>query len=110
MVALRLSLDFKALIQKAIQSSGAEQSAEDVQRAAGRGFHAARDRITPQVNGSFQCSGKVVHCVRLLTNGFFRGCVLTVLREALDEAGVSPADIDAVAFTKGPGMTICLVI
>ena len=36
-----------------------------------------------------------------------RGCVLTVLREALDEAGVSPADIDAVAFTKGPGMTMC---
>ena len=36
--------------------------------------------------------------------GLLRGCVLTVLREALDEAGVSPADIDAVAFTKGPGM------
>ena len=30
--------------------------------------------------------------------------MLTVLREALDEAGVSPSDIDAVAFTKGPGM------
>ena len=38
-----------------------------------------------------------------------RGCVLTVLREALDEAGVSPADIDAVAFTKGPGMGAPLV-
>ena len=35
---------------------------------------------------------------------FCRGCVLTVLREALDEAGVCPSDIDAVAFTKGPGM------
>ena len=41
--------------------------------------------------------------------GLLRGCVLTVLREALDEAGVSPADIDAVAFTKGPGMGAPLV-
>ena len=40
----------------------------------------------------------------------FRGCVLTVLREALDEAGVAPADIDAVAFTKGPGKTAVVVI
>lgn len=38
-----------------------------------------------------------------------RSCVLTVLREALDEAGVSPSDIDAVAFTKGPGMGAPLV-
>ena len=30
--------------------------------------------------------------------------MLTVLREALEEAGVAPKDIDAVAFTKGPGM------
>jgi len=33
-----------------------------------------------------------------------RQYVLTVLREALEEAGVAPKDIDAVAFTKGPGM------
>uniref|UniRef100_A0A8C5SAY1 N(6)-L-threonylcarbamoyladenine synthase n=1 Tax=Laticauda laticaudata TaxID=8630 RepID=A0A8C5SAY1_LATLA len=36
-------------------------------------------------------------------------CVLTVLREALEEAGVKPEDIDAVAFTKGPGMGAPLV-
>ena len=36
--------------------------------------------------------------------------MLTVLREALDEAGVSPSDIDAVAFTKGPGMMIHLAL
>jgi len=30
--------------------------------------------------------------------------VLTVLREALDEAGVRPEQIDAIAYTKGPGM------
>jgi len=30
--------------------------------------------------------------------------VLVVLREALDEAGITPDKIDAVAYTKGPGM------
>jgi len=30
--------------------------------------------------------------------------VLTVLREALDEAGLGPDQIDGVAYTKGPGM------
>lgn len=30
--------------------------------------------------------------------------VLTVLREALDEAGLTPAQLDGVAYTKGPGM------
>jgi len=30
--------------------------------------------------------------------------VLTVLREALDEAGITPKEIDGVAYTKGPGM------
>jgi len=30
--------------------------------------------------------------------------ILTVLREALDEAGVTSEQIDAVAYTKGPGM------
>lgn len=30
-----------------------------------------------------------------------RSVILTVLREALDEAGLSPADIDCVAYTKG---------
>jgi len=30
--------------------------------------------------------------------------VLTVLREALDEAGLEPDQIDGVAYTKGPGM------
>ncbi|XP_060758890.1 tRNA N6-adenosine threonylcarbamoyltransferase isoform X2 [Neoarius graeffei] len=33
-----------------------------------------------------------------------RGVILTVLREALDEAGLKPSDIDCVAYTKGPGM------
>lgn len=33
-----------------------------------------------------------------------RDNVLTVLREALDEAGVKPNQLDAVAYTKGPGM------
>ena len=30
--------------------------------------------------------------------------VLVVLREALEEANISPQQIDAVAFTRGPGM------
>ena len=32
-----------------LYSSGAQQPAEDVQRAARRGLHAARDCVTPQV-------------------------------------------------------------
>lgn len=38
-----------------------------------------------------------------------RAVVLTVLKEALEEAGVKPEDIDCVAFTKGPGMGAPLV-
>jgi len=38
-----------------------------------------------------------------------RSVVLDLVREALDEAGVKPSDIDAVAFTKGPGMGAPLV-
>ncbi|XP_034642529.1 probable tRNA N6-adenosine threonylcarbamoyltransferase isoform X2 [Trachemys scripta elegans] len=38
-----------------------------------------------------------------------RGCVLAVLREALQEAGLEPADVDCVAYTKGPGMGAPLV-
>ncbi|TRY58915.1 hypothetical protein DNTS_003122 [Danionella cerebrum] len=38
-----------------------------------------------------------------------RGVILTVLREALDEAGIKPAEIDCVAYTKGPGMGAPLV-
>lgn len=30
-----------------------------------------------------------------------RGVILTVLQEALDEAGLKPADVDCVAYTKG---------
>jgi hypothetical protein len=33
-----------------------------------------------------------------------RKFVLSVLREALDEAKVSPADVDCICYTKGPGM------
>ncbi len=38
-----------------------------------------------------------------------RNAVLTVLREALTEANVTKDDIDAIAFTKGPGMGAPLV-
>uniref|UniRef100_A0A672GT03 N(6)-L-threonylcarbamoyladenine synthase n=1 Tax=Salarias fasciatus TaxID=181472 RepID=A0A672GT03_SALFA len=38
-----------------------------------------------------------------------RAVILTVLQEALDEAGLKPADIDCVAYTKGPGMGAPLV-
>eukprot|EP00095_Tigriopus_kingsejongensis_P003465 maker-scaffold13_size735724-snap-gene-6.21 protein:Tk03465 transcript:maker-scaffold13_size735724-snap-gene-6.21-mRNA-1 annotation:"probable o-sialoglycoprotein endopeptidase" len=38
-----------------------------------------------------------------------QGVVLTVLREALDEAQLKPQDIDAIAYTKGPGMGAPLV-
>uniref|UniRef100_A0A9J8CKA1 N(6)-L-threonylcarbamoyladenine synthase n=2 Tax=Cyprinus carpio TaxID=7962 RepID=A0A9J8CKA1_CYPCA len=38
-----------------------------------------------------------------------RGVILTVLQEALDEAGLKAADIDCVAYTKGPGMGAPLV-
>eukprot|EP00038_Savillea_parva_P013657 m.211970 g.211970 ORF g.211970 m.211970 type:complete len:336 (+) comp25806_c0_seq1:223-1230(+) len=33
-----------------------------------------------------------------------RGAILDILRRALDEAKISPKDIDCVCFTKGPGM------
>ena len=32
-----------------------------------------------------------------------RSVVLVVLKEALEQANLKPADIDAVAYTKGPG-------
>lgn len=38
-----------------------------------------------------------------------RGCVLKVLREALDTAKITPQDIDVVCYTKGPGMGAPLV-
>uniref|UniRef100_A0A671TBY2 N(6)-L-threonylcarbamoyladenine synthase n=1 Tax=Sinocyclocheilus anshuiensis TaxID=1608454 RepID=A0A671TBY2_9TELE len=38
-----------------------------------------------------------------------RSVILTVLQEALDEAGLKAADIDCVAYTKGPGMGAPLV-
>ena len=38
-----------------------------------------------------------------------RKVVLQVVREALDEAQIAPSDIDAVAYTKGPGMGAPLV-
>ncbi|XP_013413934.1 probable tRNA N6-adenosine threonylcarbamoyltransferase [Lingula anatina] len=38
-----------------------------------------------------------------------QGCVLQVLKEALDQAKLNPNDIDAVAYTKGPGMGAPLV-
>ncbi|KAF7721068.1 putative tRNA threonylcarbamoyladenosine biosynthesis protein kae1 [Apophysomyces ossiformis] len=33
-----------------------------------------------------------------------RDCVLTVLKKAMSEAGMTPKDIDVICFTKGPGM------
>ncbi|XP_017287085.1 probable tRNA N6-adenosine threonylcarbamoyltransferase [Kryptolebias marmoratus] len=38
-----------------------------------------------------------------------RAVVLTVLQEALEQAGLKPADVDCVAYTKGPGMGAPLV-
>lgn len=38
-----------------------------------------------------------------------RGCVLKVLKEALDVAAIEPKDIDVVCYTKGPGMGAPLV-
>ncbi|XP_064640692.1 tRNA N6-adenosine threonylcarbamoyltransferase-like [Lineus longissimus] len=38
-----------------------------------------------------------------------QACILTVLREALDQANISPEQIDGVAYTKGPGMGAPLV-
>uniref|UniRef100_A0A8C7PCX3 N(6)-L-threonylcarbamoyladenine synthase n=1 Tax=Oncorhynchus mykiss TaxID=8022 RepID=A0A8C7PCX3_ONCMY len=38
-----------------------------------------------------------------------RSVILTVLKEALEEAGLKPADVDCVAYTKGPGMGAPLV-
>uniref|UniRef100_A0A669D015 N(6)-L-threonylcarbamoyladenine synthase n=1 Tax=Oreochromis niloticus TaxID=8128 RepID=A0A669D015_ORENI len=38
-----------------------------------------------------------------------RAFILTVLKEALEQAGLKPADIDCVAYTKGPGMGAPLV-
>jgi len=53
-----------------------------------------RTYITPPGQG-FQPSDTARH---------HREHVLAVLREALDEAGVTPNQIDGVAYTKGPGM------
>ncbi|MED6245714.1 hypothetical protein ATANTOWER_006994 [Ataeniobius toweri] len=38
-----------------------------------------------------------------------RAVILTVLKEALEQAELKPADIDCVAYTKGPGMGAPLV-
>uniref|UniRef100_A0A8C8S0Z4 N(6)-L-threonylcarbamoyladenine synthase n=1 Tax=Pelusios castaneus TaxID=367368 RepID=A0A8C8S0Z4_9SAUR len=38
-----------------------------------------------------------------------RGCVLALLQEALQEAGLDPSQVDCVAYTKGPGMGAPLV-
>lgn len=38
-----------------------------------------------------------------------QGVILTVLKEALDQAQIQPQDIDAIAYTKGPGMGAPLV-
>ena len=38
-----------------------------------------------------------------------QACVLDVLQEALDEAAIKYSEIDAIAFTKGPGMGAPLV-
>ncbi|CAG5926890.1 unnamed protein product [Menidia menidia] len=38
-----------------------------------------------------------------------RSVILTVLKEALEQAGLKPTDIDCVAYTKGPGMGAPLV-
>lgn len=38
-----------------------------------------------------------------------RAVILTVLKEALEQARLKPADIDCVAYTKGPGMGAPLV-
>jgi len=53
-----------------------------------------RTYITPPGEG-FQPRETAIH---------HRQNVLTVLREALDEANLTPDKIDAVAYTKGPGM------
>jgi len=39
-----------------------------------------------------------------------QSCILQVLREALDEAKITPQEIDAIAYTKGPGMGAPLVV
>ena len=33
-----------------------------------------------------------------------RQVILTVLKEALDQANITPSEIDVVCYTKGPGM------
>lgn len=38
-----------------------------------------------------------------------RECILEVLRQALSEANLQPKDIDAIAYTKGPGMAAPLI-
>ncbi|XP_030043183.1 tRNA N6-adenosine threonylcarbamoyltransferase [Microcaecilia unicolor] len=53
-----------------------------------------RTYITPPGQG-FQPSDTARH---------HRACVLDVLQEALQEAQITPQDIDCVAYTKGPGM------
>lgn len=49
--------------------------------------------------------------MRIIIHIFFalQKVVLTVVDEALAEAGVSGADIDAIAFTSGPGMAAPLI-
>jgi len=39
-----------------------------------------------------------------------QSCILQVLQEALDQANLKPKDIDAIAYTKGPGMGAPLVV
>eukprot|EP01147_Barroeca_monosierra_P009008 gene9008-1338_t len=61
----------------------------------------ARDTyITPPGEG-FQPSETARH---------HRAKVLGILRQALDEAKITPAEIDCVCFTKGPGMAAPLTV
>lgn len=84
---------------------GIESSCDDTAVAITRGFKVCSSIInTQEIHGQF---GGVVP---EMASRSHMDCILPTLNQALEEAKVSLADIDGIAFTQGPGLMGSLVV